>query len=90
MAAVAAATGVEAILEIVAQGPQQRFIRPGMQPPYAVIFVLIFDQAQAPLPGFGNYPDAPLRGLYARNRVYEGVTDMESFAPWTERVDYFR
>jgi hypothetical protein len=37
--------------------------------------------------GEWNYPDAPLRGLYARNRVYEGVTGMESFAPWTERVE---
>jgi hypothetical protein len=34
-----------------------------------------------------NYPDAPLRGLYARNRVYEGVIGMESFAPWIERVE---
>jgi len=32
-------------------------------------------------------PDAPLRGLYARNRVYEGVTGMESFAPWLERLE---
>jgi hypothetical protein len=37
--------------------------------------------------GEWNYPDAPLRGLYARNRVYEGVTGMESFAPWTARVE---
>jgi hypothetical protein len=37
--------------------------------------------------GEWNYPDAPLRGLYARNRVYEGVIGMESFAPWTERVE---
>jgi hypothetical protein len=37
--------------------------------------------------GEWNYPDAPLRGLYARNRVYEGVTGMESFAPWTTRVE---
>jgi hypothetical protein len=37
--------------------------------------------------GEWNYPDAPLRGLYARNRVYEGVVGMESFAPWTERVE---
>jgi hypothetical protein len=36
--------------------------------------------------GEWNYPDAPLRGLYARNRVYEGVIGMESFALWTERV----
>ena len=36
--------------------------------------------------GEWNYPDAPLRGLYARNRVYEGVIGMESFAPWVERL----
>src|SRR6266849_2175485 len=37
--------------------------------------------------GEWNYPDAPLRGLYARNRVYEGVTGMESFGPWIARVE---
>jgi hypothetical protein len=26
-----------------------------------------------------NFPDAPLRGLYARHHVYEGVRGMESF-----------
>jgi hypothetical protein len=36
--------------------------------------------------GEWNYPDAPLRGLYTRNRVYEGVTGMESFGPWLSRV----
>jgi hypothetical protein len=37
--------------------------------------------------GEWNFPDAPLRGLYARNRVYLGVTGMESFAPWLARVE---
>ena len=37
--------------------------------------------------GEWNFPDAPLRGLYARNRVYLGVTGMESFAPWLERLE---
>jgi len=37
--------------------------------------------------GEWTFPDAPLRGLYARNRVYEGVTGMESFAPWLERIE---
>jgi hypothetical protein len=37
--------------------------------------------------GEWNFPDAPLRGLYARNRVYQGVTGMESFAPWLTRLD---
>jgi len=34
-----------------------------------------------------SFPDAPLRGLYARNQVYEGVTGMESFAPWLEQLE---
>jgi hypothetical protein len=38
--------------------------------------------------GEWNYPDAPLRGLYTRNRVYEGVTGMESFGPWLERLQF--
>jgi hypothetical protein len=37
--------------------------------------------------GDWSFPDAPLRGLYARNRVYEGVIGMESFAPWLERLE---
>jgi len=37
--------------------------------------------------GEWNFPDAPLRGLYARSRVYEGVTGMRSFAPWLERLE---
>lgn len=37
--------------------------------------------------GEWNFPDAPLRGLYARNRVYQCVTGMESFAPWLERLE---
>lgn len=37
--------------------------------------------------GEWNFPDAPLRGLYARNRVYEGVTGRESFGPWIERIE---
>jgi len=34
-----------------------------------------------------TFPDAPLRGLYARNRVYEGVIGMESFAPWLNALE---
>jgi hypothetical protein len=37
--------------------------------------------------GEWNFPDAPLRGLYARNRVYNGVTGIESFGPWLERLE---
>src|SRR5579863_1629335 len=34
-----------------------------------------------------NFPDAPLRGIYARHRVYESVRGMESFEPWLDRVE---
>jgi hypothetical protein len=37
--------------------------------------------------GEWNFPDAPLRGLYARNCVYESVRGMESFEPWLERIE---
>jgi len=37
--------------------------------------------------GEWTFPDAPLRGLHTRNRVYQGVTGMESFAPWLTRLE---
>lgn len=33
-----------------------------------------------------SFPDAPLRGLYARHRVYESVRGMETFEPWLARM----
>jgi len=47
---------------------------------------IMIDQGFCFNAGEWNYPDAPLRGLYARNRVYESVTGMESFGPWLERL----
>jgi hypothetical protein len=37
--------------------------------------------------GEWNFPDAPLRGLYARHRVYESVRGIESFEPWLARIE---
>src|SRR5205823_5155010 len=37
--------------------------------------------------GEWDFPDAPLRGLYLRHRVYEHVTGMDSFQPWLDRVE---
>lgn len=34
-----------------------------------------------------DFPDAPLRGLYARHRVYESVRGVETFEPWLERLE---
>jgi hypothetical protein len=48
---------------------------------------MMIDQGFCFNAGEWNFPDAPLRGLYARNRVYQGVTGMESFAPWIRRIE---
>jgi hypothetical protein len=34
-----------------------------------------------------TFLDAPLRGLYARSRVYENVHGIESFEPWLTRIE---
>jgi hypothetical protein len=58
----------------------------GNEEPYKTVMI---DQGFCFNAGEWNYPDAPLRGLYARNRVYEAVTGMESFGPWIQRVQNF-
>jgi hypothetical protein len=37
--------------------------------------------------GDWNFPDSPLRGVYARNMVYLGVTGWASFEPWLTRIE---
>jgi len=37
--------------------------------------------------GEWDFPDAPLRGLYMRHRVYQSVAGMEAFEPWLERLE---
>jgi hypothetical protein len=37
--------------------------------------------------GEWDFPDAPLRGLYARHRVYECVDSLASFEPWLARLE---
>ena len=39
--------------------------------------------------GEWNFPDAPLRGIYARGMVYEQVRGMEAFEPWIARLEKF-
>lgn len=56
----------------------------GTAPAYRAVMI---DQGFCFNAGEWNFPDAPLRGLYARNRVYESVTGSESFAPWLERLE---
>jgi HipA-like kinase len=49
---------------------------------------LMIDQGFCFNAGEWNFPDAALRGLYARNSVYEGVSGLHSFAPWLERLEH--
>jgi hypothetical protein len=37
--------------------------------------------------GEWDFPDAPLRGLYPRHRVYQSVGGMDAFEPWLERLE---
>jgi hypothetical protein len=38
--------------------------------------------------GEWDFPDAPLRGLYARQRVYDSVKGMASFETWLHRLEH--
>ncbi len=64
-------------------GRQAVFLRASERETYRALMI---DQGFCFNAGEWNFPDAPLRGLYTRQRVYEGVTGMESFAPWLERL----
>jgi hypothetical protein len=48
---------------------------------------MMIDQGFCFNAGEWNFPDAPLRGIYPRHRVYEHVTGLESFEPWLTRVE---
>jgi len=37
--------------------------------------------------GEWDFPDAPLRGLYTRHRVYQNVRGMDAFEPWLARLE---
>ena len=64
-------------------GRQTVFFREDGQIRYRTMMI---DQGFCFNAGEWSFPDAPLRGLYARQRVYESVRGMDSFAPWIERL----
>ena len=39
--------------------------------------------------GEWSFPDAPLRGVYALNEVYERIESWDAFAPWLGRIESF-
>jgi hypothetical protein len=51
---------------------------------YTATFI---DQGYCFNAGEWNFPDSALRGVYARNFVYQGVCGWESFEPWLSRAE---
>jgi len=67
-----------------ANGRQAVFQKSPRERRYRAIFI---DQGFCFHAGDWKFEDAPLRGVYARNMVYAGVTGWESFEPWLGRVE---
>jgi HipA-like protein len=56
--------------------------------PYAVPYTaMMIDFGFCFNAGEWDFPDAPLRGLYTRQRVYADVTGIEAFEPWLDRLE---
>jgi hypothetical protein len=67
-------------------GRQAVFERRPRERRYRAAFI---DQGFCFNAGEWTFPDAPLRGVFARNDVYAAVTGWESFEPWLTRVEEF-
>jgi hypothetical protein len=65
-------------------GRQAVFSRQGKERRYKATFI---DQGFCFNAGEWTFPDSPLRGVYARNTVYAGVTGWKSFEPWLSRIE---
>ena len=67
-----------------ADGRQAAFWRKSREQKYSVSFI---DQGYCFNAGEWTFPDNPLRGVYARNDVYESIRGWESFDPWLSRIE---
>lgn len=67
-------------------GRQAVFERRARERKYRALFI---DQGYCFNAGEWTFPDAPLRGVFARNGVYANVRGWESFEPWLSRVEEF-
>src|ERR1700735_37435 len=65
-------------------GRQAIFFREGAAAEYSAQMI---DNGFCFNAGEWNFPDAPLRGLYARHRVYESVRGLAAFGAWMNRVE---
>jgi hypothetical protein len=67
-----------------ANGRQAIFAKKRLEQRYIANFI---DYGYCFNAGEWIYRDSPLRGVFARNLVYQGVTDWESFEPWLSRIE---
>jgi hypothetical protein len=67
-----------------ADGRQAVFTKPATARKYGVTFI---DQGYCFNCSEWNFPDSPLRGVFARNSVYQQVTGWESFEPVLSRAE---
>jgi hypothetical protein len=67
-------------------GRQAVFLKKPREKRYTATFV---DQGYCFNAGEWKFVDAPLRGVYARNLVYQDVVNWESFEPWISRIEGF-
>jgi HipA-like kinase len=69
-----------------ANGRQAVFSKTPDERKYTATFI---DQGYCFNAGEWNFPDSPLRGVYARDSVYAGIKGWESFDPWLARIENF-
>jgi hypothetical protein len=68
-------------------GRQAVFVQ---RPPSRKYEAMFIDQGYCFNAGEWNFPDSPLRGVFAQNSVYASVTEWHSFEPtlsWIEQMD---
>ena len=63
------------------------YVAPDIAPYIAPYVAMMIDHGFCFNAGEWDFPDAPLRGLYARHRVYQGVSGMAAFEPWLDRLE---
>jgi hypothetical protein len=67
-------------------GRQAVFCRPKSKQKFRAHFI---DFGYCFNAGEWNFPDSPLRGIYARRTVYQNVNGWHSFEPWLSRIESF-
>lgn len=67
-----------------ANGRQATFWKRSRDRKYTVTYI---DQGYCFNAGEWSFPDSPLRGVFARNFVYAGITGWDSFEPWLTAIE---